>query len=256
MNHTGDVRVLNYSIPLRLDQFRNPNFGGRADELERICRVCETNKSVGTPSIYALTGIGGIGKTQIALEYAYRYHEHYNAVFWVSAVSQESIKASFFRIMQRIVAEQVKASWSHSPPENKYETVASELDICGRIDRDGIINTDPEGFGIIKAALDNWFCSPENRNWLLVFDNADDLDELCLEEYFPRQGNGLILITSRRTLEFSSIGEEENLSGLDEQTAVNLLLKVAGLSLVADGKCPTRNAQLIHMIRYFVIGLC
>ena len=45
-----------------------------------------------------MSGLGGIGKTQTAVEYAYRYHEEYQAVLWARAESHEALTSSFVEI--------------------------------------------------------------------------------------------------------------------------------------------------------------
>ena len=67
-----------WNIPFR----RNPFFTGREVLLSQIQTYLSADKPVKQP--YAIYGLAGIGKTQIVLEYAYRYSTEYQAVFWVS----------------------------------------------------------------------------------------------------------------------------------------------------------------------------
>ncbi|WP_367127137.1 FxSxx-COOH system tetratricopeptide repeat protein [Saccharothrix sp. HUAS TT1] len=58
---------------------RNPNFTGRADQLDRLRR------SSGTVSVHSVRGMGGVGKTQLAIEYAHRFAADHDVVWWVPA---------------------------------------------------------------------------------------------------------------------------------------------------------------------------
>jgi hypothetical protein len=85
-----------WSVPAR----RNPFFTGREDMLICLHQALHPKQNaVGTATqTYALQGLGGIGKTQIVLEYAYRYALEYSAVFWIEAETNESIVASLVRL--------------------------------------------------------------------------------------------------------------------------------------------------------------
>src|SRR5207237_5668150 len=71
----------------RVPPARNPFFTGREECLRQISALLkgETPDSAVVP--LALCGLGGIGKTQITVEYAYRHRSDYQAVFWIEASS-------------------------------------------------------------------------------------------------------------------------------------------------------------------------
>ncbi|MFC7385233.1 FxSxx-COOH system tetratricopeptide repeat protein [Sphaerisporangium rhizosphaerae] len=137
---------------------RNAAFTGRNAVLERLRdQIVGSSKTVVLPQ--ALFGLGGVGKTQVALEYAHRFMADYDAVWWIAAEHLELINPAFAELAEKLgvrvgdsVAEAAKA--------------AREALRMGR---------------------------PYTR-WLLVFDNADDPREL--EPFLPA-GSGHILITSR-----------------------------------------------------------
>jgi DNA transposition AAA+ family ATPase len=68
---------------------RNPLFTGREAVLERLHTALSAGKS--NALTQAISGLGGIGKTQAAVEYAYRYQNDYEFIQWVKAESRESI---------------------------------------------------------------------------------------------------------------------------------------------------------------------
>ncbi|KAK6356045.1 hypothetical protein TWF718_000419 [Orbilia javanica] len=221
------IKAINFTIPLHMPFPRNSAFTGREKELKAIdkCFTRSEPSSGDAPVVCALIGTGGMGKTQVALQYAYQQSEGLTAVFWVSATAEEAVRTSFVDIMQQIVTEQAKVSWPESTPD--YEALSIRLGIPGHLDNNGIVSSDPRIAGDIQSALFDWLQLPGNQKWLLIFDNADDLETFSVQDYFPKHGGGAILVTSRRP-EFSHCAEQVELDGLDEDNAVKLLLRLAG----------------------------
>ncbi|KAF3159958.1 hypothetical protein TWF751_000510 [Orbilia oligospora] len=221
------IKEINFVVPFHMPSPRNRNFVGRAEKLRQVYEYFSGPNSIDIPRVFALTGTGGMGKTQIALEYAYRHHHDYTAVFWVSSASEDTIRTSFIDIMQRIVKEQARITWPESPPD--YQAIGSKLGIPGLIDRKGTVSANLEAVDNIRSALFSWLQLPGNSRWLLIFDNADDLETFSIQKYIPNQGSGAILITSRRP-EFSQSARQVDLEGLDSKSAVALLLNLAHLT--------------------------
>lgn len=67
---------------------RNPFFTGRDEILNRLHNALTQDGTAALTQTQAISGLGGIGKTQIAIEYAYRHREDYDAVLWVGAQSR------------------------------------------------------------------------------------------------------------------------------------------------------------------------
>ena len=138
---------------------RNYFFIGRENELEDIHYGLSGDSGVALTQTQAISGLGGVGKTQVALEYIYRYRNEYCDIFWVRAETEVALRASFIDIAELLGLPE------HNAP-------------------------DPDE---IAHAVKKWL---ENRDdWLLIFDNADTPE--LLKTYRPRNPKGHILITSR-----------------------------------------------------------
>ncbi len=118
---------------------RNPFFLGRETELALVHRRLHTEQAPALPSPQAISGLGGIGKTQFVLEFAYRYHQDYQAVLWARAESREALVSS-------------------------YVAFASLLRLPESEDREQ---------DLMVQAVKTWF--QLHRGWLLILDNADEL---------------------------------------------------------------------------------
>ncbi|MFJ3795473.1 FxSxx-COOH system tetratricopeptide repeat protein [Streptomyces sp. NPDC090088] len=139
---------------------RNLTFTGRSRILERLRESLHSGLTAVLPQPQALFGLGGVGKTQIALEYVHRFAGDYDLVWWVPAENVDNVVASLAELGARIGA-----------PGGEDMSLASQ-----------------ETVRMLSQG------NP-TRRWILVFDNADDPRELA--GYLPTTGGGHILITSR-----------------------------------------------------------
>lgn len=138
---------------------RNKNFTGRTDLLARLHDGLGGRVTAVLP--HALHGLGGVGKTQMAVEYAHRYQSDYDLVWWIPADQAVLVRSSLASLAPHLGLP----SASVSGVEDAANAVLEAL-------RRGEPYT----------------------NWLLIFDNADEPEQLT--DILP-QGPGHVLITSR-----------------------------------------------------------
>ncbi|MET9207868.1 FxSxx-COOH system tetratricopeptide repeat protein [Streptomyces bacillaris] len=139
---------------------RNPGFTGRSLVLERMRDQLGGGMAVVLPQPQTLYGLGGVGKTQVALEYVHRFMADYDLVWWISSEQSDDVVASLAELAVRLGAQ-----------GGEDMAAASQ-----------------EAVDLLRRGV------PSDR-WLLVFDNADDPE--TLRRHFPQGGSGHILVTSR-----------------------------------------------------------
>jgi hypothetical protein len=135
---------------------RNPDFTGRDGMLNRLHDELRGGSRV---AVQALHGMGGVGKTQLALEYAHRFAGEYDIVWWIPAENPELIGDHLAALAQD---EDLRLVPAGSATPVAVRALHRHLRRAGR--------------------------------WLLVFDNAEDPEELA--PWLP-EGPGHLLITSR-----------------------------------------------------------
>ena len=159
---------------------------------------------------FAICGLGGSGKTQTALQYAVRNRTRYTSgIAVLNANSEVTIIADYCRIFE----------WLNLGSVSNKVTATKE-----------------------------WLSREENSAWLLIFDNADDLESMSLSKYFPASLWGHIIITSRDRAAIGSVGKEGSvMDRLTAEEAVEVLLEKAGI----------RNASQVEleMARVIVVEL-
>ena len=94
--HTPEFPL--FTVNLR----RNPNFTGRETALASLHSNFTGGKALAGPRSCTIYGIGGVGKTQTALEYTYRYREHYDCVFWLRAEKNIMLLDSYAAIGRKL----------------------------------------------------------------------------------------------------------------------------------------------------------
>ena len=138
---------------------RNPNFTGRGELLEFLARSLDRG---GTAAILpaALHGMGGIGKTQMAVEFIYRRLQEYELVWWIQATQVAQIRAGLTELARHL----------RLPGADEASTA-------------------------VPAVREALRLGQPYSSWLLVFDAAESPE--IVRPFFPTNGPGKILVTSR-----------------------------------------------------------
>ncbi|CZR65364.1 related to kinesin light chain 1 [Phialocephala subalpina] len=202
-SNSGEPNDLEEKVVLFIVPFdRNPNFTGRGTQLAqlegRLFVVKQTTK-------VAITGLGGVGKTQLALALVYRIRDKYRncLVIWIPATNMESLHQA-------------------------YLDVARQLGIAGC----------EEEQADVKRLVQGHLSKESAGQWLLVFDNADDINMWIAEagsepgsgrliEYLPRSDRGCIVFTSRDRKTAVKLAHQNivEVPEMDEDVATQLLQK-------------------------------
>ncbi|KAI1179044.1 P-loop containing nucleoside triphosphate hydrolase protein [Nemania sp. FL0916] len=220
-------------IPFRQD----PDFVEREAILEKLRNSCWK-----PASRVALVGLGGVGKSQLAAEHAYRVQDIFQRehkelwTFWVHAETRARVEESFERIANR-----VKIPGRSQPKAN-----------------------------ILKLVYE-WLQNERNGQWLMVLDSANDKDvfydarnqaeqmatakaERELWEYIPQSSNGSILVTTRnKELAFDLTGGHKNIiivGPMEQEQALELLARKSGFQYDQDD-----GTQLVEALEYIPLAI-
>lgn len=187
----------------------NLNFTGREEILVRVHDLL----SESTGRSYLLSGGGGIGKTQIATEYAHRYRDDYDLIWWISANSTTDVQQSYVNLARHLGLAEDGGS---------MDKVAQQV-------RD-VLETDPDV-----------------GHWLLILDDVPDLDRLG-DAYLPSNGPGDIIITSRdQSWIPSGRSEGSVVPSLTPEESIALLRKVCPQGLEDDEDALRIADRLEHL---------
>jgi len=218
---------LSFDIPFLPNIRKSSKFVGREYLLEGLKQEIEEGK--GTQNTIVLYGTGGMGKTQLALEYIHQYYKDYSSVFWINASSDQTTILGFTHIMQRLVKHHAKVS-------EDYSQIGRLLGMAGKLDSNGCFAVaQPSEAQHILNTVKEWFSLPENMNWLIVFDNLDDPDLVDVEEYIPVCNHGTVIITSRRR------DLQQGRSGFE----VNQMQPIEGIQLLLTASAMPRFENLV-----------
>ena len=132
---------------------RNAVFTGRSELLERLALGFKTSQA------QAISGLGGVGKTQVAMEFAYHYGEEYEWVFWLRAASYDQLVSDFV-------------------------VIADLIQLAERNEQDQ---------QVIISAVKQWLAL--HTKWLLIFDNVEDIK--LVSRFLPAKSQGHVLLTTQ-----------------------------------------------------------
>jgi tetratricopeptide (TPR) repeat protein len=181
---------------------RNARFVGRESQLERVESILFVEDQ---PSKVAITGLGGVGKTQVVLELAYRTRERYPecSIFWLPATNAESLQQAYLEAGRLLELSGLEEE---------------------RVD--------------VKKLVQRYLSQESAGRWLLIFDNADDIDIWtnkvgnengfsALKEYLPRSSQGRIVFTTRSRKIAVKLAQQNvvSVSEMDEDMGRRLLIR-------------------------------
>jgi hypothetical protein len=204
-----------FTIPFSLQGVPVGDFVGRDEQLDQIKQQLQptaTEKS--GRKVFVVHGLGGMGKTQLAVKYARQHQDDYSAIFWIDGSTRTQLQQSFLDIAKRI------------PQEQLQENVAA-----------GLNSVQVDLQSVMKGVL-QWLSLPGNWKWLAIIDNVDrdfrgparDEQGFDPQEAMPSSDHGSILITSRLSI-LQRIGENLQLGRVTETEAREILERQAGRSL-------------------------
>ncbi len=168
-----------------VNHHRNDNLFARDDFIDKIHNTffidCKTRQ--------AITGMQGIGKTQVAIEYAYRYSNQYDLIWWIDAAEPTYLADSFAALAPHLGLN----------IENEQD-----INVIARMVRDELGKRSATG--------------------LLIFDNV--IKPVDIEKYLPQSSNGHILITSTNQKIWSGIAVEQEIPLFSREEAADYLLEI------------------------------
>ncbi|PVH69794.1 kinesin light chain 1 [Cadophora sp. DSE1049] len=153
------------------------HFVARKMELVEIHKALSGD---GSRRTVVLHGLGGIGKTQLAVAYAKRHKDDCSGIFWLNIKDEDSLKQSFVKVAKQILREHPLA------------LQLSNVETIENLDK-------------VVDAVKAWLSLPNNTRWLMIYDNYDnpklpgktDPAAVDIRKYLPESYQGLIIITTR-----------------------------------------------------------
>ncbi|KAI9659662.1 MAG: hypothetical protein M1829_006570 [Trizodia sp. TS-e1964] len=185
---------------------RVKTFVERPGEMAELERAILPQRQNIRQKIFVLHGLGGIGKTQLAVKFTRRHRCRFSSVFWLDGSSKVSLKLSIARCASRIPACQI------SDMSRTYS-----MGSAGNIDE------------VVREVI-CWLAQPDNTEWLVVFDNVDrnysshTADPLAYDvrEYFFGANHGFVLITTKLA-QLEQLGGSQQVNKVDRAQAQEIL---------------------------------
>lgn len=197
-----------FSLPFSLDGVPEMHqFVGRKEELHEMNEAFQGDGS--QRKVVILHGLGGIGKTQLAVAFMKEQRDAYSAIFFLNGKTEDTLKQSFAGMTARLHNE-----YPSSPLLNTavIEKKADQM----------------------IAAIKQWLSKKINARWMLVFDNVDNPQGYDIRSYFPHAHQGSILITTRSSgLKIGKVIYIKKI--LDIQESMAILTSMSGREIRDQG---------------------
>ena len=171
---------------------RNSFFIGRNEILNQLRDKLTITNGLTQQQPQILSGLGGIGKTQIALEFAYRYQHKYPFILWLRAETRSSLITDIVAI-PNLFSSQEAEEWTDDIQERR-----------------------------VILSFRAWLASKDG--WLLILDNVDDLQ--VVHELLPTKGKGHVLLTTRIQA-VGNVGNKIEVEKMDQEDGILFLLRRA-----------------------------
>ncbi|KAI3316921.1 hypothetical protein HD806DRAFT_399973 [Xylariaceae sp. AK1471] len=220
-----------FIVPFR----RDADFVERKSPLDRIHQAC-----LEPASRAALVGLGGVGKSQLAIEHAYRVRDMFTQqnkqvwAFWIHAGTRARVEEGF-----KVIADAAKIPGRNQPTADIFQLVYQ------------------------------WLQNERHGQWLMILDSADDInvfygtdekgkqqEKRALWTYLPQSSNGSILITTRdKELAFKLTGHQNNVievGPMDQDHALALMTTKLGGQLDTDVDTAT---ELVEALEYMPLAI-
>jgi hypothetical protein len=197
-----------------------------------LAEMRRTLSSDGSRRVVVLHGLGGIGKTQLAITYAKRYRDEYSAIFWLNTKDETSIQQSFAKLARQILRQYPDASR------------LSALDI-------------QQNHGEVVEAVKYWLSLPDNTRWLLIYDNFDDpkmgngTDNAGVDigRFLPEAHQGSVIITTRSSqVDLGHLIRIQKLKSIND--SLEILATTSGRNSVQYGKVSLSKLTRALLTRY------
>ncbi|XDG04861.1 hypothetical protein ABKA04_004476 [Annulohypoxylon sp. FPYF3050] len=226
-----DFRIHDSRLPPR-----NKRFVGRTEELEYLRKALLEQCSLPRSSTCAtinLFGPVGMGKTEIAQEFAHSHRDRFTSVFWIPATSRQSIEQGLVGIANTLRQQ------LHGPSSRMFSQIVDDSSSNAELNKDQLDQT-------LKAVME-WFQSTENSEWLVVIDGLEHVGDHDIMRCIPRTtcSHGHCIITSRRPIEWNSV-QTRQIHPFNSGESFSLLKASTGLSDANAGNTMAAIRELEH----------
>src|SRR6266566_308724 len=226
--------VIEERLPLRLPAEKQSKFHdfprrnslyftGRETYLQDLHTALNEDQRV---TLCAINGLGGMGKTQVAIEYAYRYRDDYETVFWVEADERPKINSGFRKIAERLniskKEEKLHITQVIEKVKEWFETHSKWLLIFDNVDE----------YKMVKKFLPNISVSEKGQHTLFTTRDTQ-IPARRLEIGTMDEDEGSLLLL-RRAEKLVSTETLQDASEEDRQTARAIVKALGGLPLALD----------------------